>query len=83
MWNYVTIFENAIKGIVGAPYGVATDSCTHALFISLLWEKEHGMTEVGLPKRTYISVPQTCRHLGLKIYKEAHWNPSPQSRFAS
>ena len=68
MWNYVTIFENAIKGIVGAPYGVATDSCTHALFISLLWEKEHGMTEVGLPKRTYISVPQTCRHLGLKIY---------------
>jgi len=77
MWNYVTIFENAIKGIVGAPYAIATDCCTHAIFISLLWEKEHGLTEVGLPKRTYISIPQTCRHLGLKIYWHDHpWKGS-------
>ena len=74
MWNYVTIFENAIKGIVGAPYGVATDCCTHAIFISLLWEKEHGLEEVGLPTKTYISVPQTCRHLGFKIrYYDKSW----------
>ena len=77
MWNYVTIFENAVAGIVGAPYAIATDSCTHAIFISLLWEKEHGLTEVSLPKRTYISVPQTCRHLGLTIYWHDHpWKGS-------
>ena len=77
MWNYVTLFENAIKDIVGAPYGIATDSCTHAIFISLLWEKEHGLSEVDLPTRTYISVPQTCRHLDLKInWKNKTWNGS-------
>ena len=77
MWNYVTLFENAIKDIVGAPYGMATDSCTHAIFISLLWEKEHGLSEVNLPTRTYISVPQTCRHLDLKInWKNMTWNGS-------
>ena len=77
MWNYVTIFENAVAGIVGAPNAIATDSCTHAIFISLLWEKEHGLTEVSLPKRTYISVPQTCRHLGLTIYWHDHpWKGS-------
>ena len=77
MWNYVTLFENAIKDIVGAPYGIATDSCTHAIFISLLWEKEHGLSEVNLPTRTYISVPQTCRHLDLKInWKNMTWNGS-------
>ena len=77
MWDYVTKFENQVKDIVGAPYGIATDSCTHALFISLLWEKEHGLCEVGLPKRTYISVPQTCRHLGLKInWHDSSWQGS-------
>jgi len=77
MWNYVTIFENAICRIVGAPYGVATDSCTHAIFISLLWEKENGLTEVGLPTRTYLSIPQVCRHLGLKIfYYDDPWEGS-------
>ena len=73
MWNYVTKFENTIKEIVGAPYGVAIDSCTHAIFISLLWQKEHGITEVGLPKRTYISVPNMCKHLDLKI----NWHDEP------
>ena len=69
MWNHVTTFENTIKEIVGAPYGIATDCCTHAIFISLLWQKEqHGLKKVGLPSQTYISVPQACRHLGLKIY---------------
>ena len=77
MWNYVTLFENAVKGIVGAPYAIATDSCTHAIFISLLWEKEHGLTEVVLPKRTYISIPQTCRHLGLNLnYHDDSWEGS-------
>jgi len=77
MWNYVTTFEDKVKRIVGAPYGIATDCCTHAIFISLLWEKENGLEKVSLPTRTYISIPQACRHLGLKIsYYENPWKGS-------
>ena len=77
MWDKVEKFEDSVAKVIGAPFGVATDSCTHALFISLLWEKEHGMDEAGIPKHTYISVPQTCRHLGLKIhYYDEHWKGS-------
>ena len=68
MWKHVDLFEREVAKIIGAPYGIATDCCTHAIFISLLWQKEHGLKKVGLPIQTYISIPQTCRHLGLKIY---------------
>ena len=50
MWKHVDLFEREVARIIGAPYGIATDCCTHAIFISLLWEKEHGLTEIGLPK---------------------------------
>ena len=77
MWKHVDLFEREVARIIGAPYGIATDCCTHAIFISLLWEKEHGLTEIGLPKRTYISVPQACRHLNLKIhYHNTPWKGS-------
>ena len=33
--NFIQEFENTIKEIVGAPYGIATDCCTHAIEVSL------------------------------------------------
>lgn len=75
MWKYVEEFEQKVADYAGAKYGVSTDSCTHAIFISLLWEKEkYYLSKVTLPKQTYISVPQTIRHLNLDIeYDDIQW----------
>jgi dTDP-4-amino-4,6-dideoxygalactose transaminase len=71
MFEYVTEFENQIAEFFGAPYAVATDSCTHALELCLRHTQEDNIT---LPKRTYVSVPMTCMKLGLNWYwTEEEW----------
>lgn len=72
MFEYVTEFEGQIADFFGAPYAVATDSCTHALELCLRYTKEDNIT---VPKRTYISVPMTCMKLGLNWYwREEDWS---------
>jgi len=62
MFEYVTEFESQIAEFFGAPYAVATDSCTHALELCL---RHTGENHILIPTRTYISVPMTCMKLGL------------------
>lgn len=67
-------FERRLASYAGAPFAVAVDSCTNALFLSFLLDKERGATEASLPKRTYVGVAQAARNAGLKIrWREEHW----------
>ena len=62
--NKVAEFEKLIANFYGAPYAVATDSCTHA--IELCLRIENIEYPVNCPTRTYISVPMTFMKLGLE-----------------
>ncbi|NDB28737.1 hypothetical protein EB151_04205 [archaeon] len=71
MFEYVTEFESKIAEFFGAPYAVATDSCTHALELCLRHTQED---YISIPKRTYVSVPMTCMKLKLDwSWREEEW----------
>lgn len=72
MFHLVRQFEREIARFYGAPYGIATDSCTHAIELCLRYG---GFNNVTIPTHTYISVPMTCNKLGLDWeWKEEKWN---------
>jgi dTDP-4-amino-4,6-dideoxygalactose transaminase len=58
----VTQFENAIAKYFGAPYAVATDSCTHAIELCLRLLKPKDLV---IPAHTYLSVPMTAMKLNI------------------
>ena len=58
----ITQFENAIAEYFGAPYAVATDSCTHAIELCLHLLKP---SELVIPVHTYLSIPMTAMKLGV------------------
>jgi dTDP-4-amino-4,6-dideoxygalactose transaminase len=64
-------FERAICDYTGAPYAIALDNMSNALFLSLYYEKnikkslEEGV--VDCPSRTYPSVPCEIIHAGAKV----------------
>jgi dTDP-4-amino-4,6-dideoxygalactose transaminase len=59
-------FEKAIADYTGAPYVVALDNMSNALFLSLYYEKVSGQ-EIEIPSRTYPSVPCEIIHAGGKV----------------
>lgn len=63
-FEIVREFEEAVAKYTGAPYAVAVDSCTNALFLAC---KYHKVTEVTIPARTYVSVPNSIIHAGGKV----------------
>jgi dTDP-4-amino-4,6-dideoxygalactose transaminase len=56
-------FEKAIADYTGAPYVVALDSCSNAMFLSLMYEGIKGKV-IAIPSRTYMSVPCEIIHAG-------------------
>lgn len=69
-------FEKAIGEYTGAPYVVAVTSCTMALLLACAY---HKVKEVKIPKRTYVSVPQSIIHAGGKVrFEEFRWLGSYQ-----
>jgi dTDP-4-amino-4,6-dideoxygalactose transaminase len=56
-------FEKALCDYTCAPYAVAVDNCSNALFLSLLYEGVKGKV-VKIPARTYPSVPCSIIHAG-------------------
>lgn len=71
-FKIVDMFEEHMADYVGAPYAVAVDSCTSALFLSC---KYLGVGEVIIPAKTYLSVPQSVIHAGGKVkFREQDWN---------
>lgn len=62
MFNIVSNFENKIAEFYNSPYAVATDCCTHAIELSLIYTNAK---VASCPKYTYLSVPMTFIKLGL------------------
>ena len=60
------MFEEAICEYTGSPYCVALDSCTNAIFLSLLSEGIKG-EEISCPERTYMGVVCSIIQAGGKV----------------
>jgi len=59
-------FEKALCDYTGAPYAIALDNQSNALFLALKYEKVEGM-KISIPSRTYPSVPCEIIHAGAKV----------------
>lgn len=64
----VTKFEDAVAEYTGAPYAIATDCCSNAIFLSAMYFKQvNGNLDVLIPRNTYVSVPMQFKHAGFNI----------------
>lgn len=69
------MFEDALCEYTGAAAAVAVDSCSNALFLSLLYcNVEGGCDTVEIPRHTYVGVPQAALNAGMEIlWHDNHW----------
>lgn len=73
-YKAVSDFEQKLSNLTGAPFVVTTDSCTHALELCIRLNKRHVMNPIGLPAKTYISVPMMLHKIGLQYeYTDYQW----------
>jgi dTDP-4-amino-4,6-dideoxygalactose transaminase len=63
MFKIVEDFENKVADFFGSPYAVATDCCTHAVELSLRYQK---VSKAICPSNTYISIPFTLEKLNIE-----------------
>lgn len=69
-------FERAVADYAGAPYGIATDCCSHAIFICAQHHKlRKGLPDsVTIPRNTYVSVPMQLMHAGYNVeFSDLEW----------
>ena len=68
-YDVTNSFEKLVAEWCGAKYGVAVESGTAAIFLSLQYRKMQlrGIKEVTIPCRTYPSVPCSIIHAGGKV----------------
>jgi dTDP-4-amino-4,6-dideoxygalactose transaminase len=70
-YKIVRMFEEEVAEYTGAPYAVAVDSGSNALFLCCKYLQ---VAEVTIPKRTYISVPQSIIHAGgTVVFEDLEW----------
>lgn len=70
-YKIVKMFEEEVAEYTGAPYAVSVDSCTNALFLCL---KYLNAEEVIIPRKTYLSVPQSVLHAGANLkFSNENW----------
>lgn len=63
-------FESALSKYTGAPYVIALDNQSNALFLALYYEhmiQKNTSEYITIPARTYPSVPCEIIHAGLKV----------------
>lgn len=71
-YRIVQMFEEEVAQYTSAPYAVSIDSCTNALFLCC---KYLGVIEAILPKKTYLSVPQSVIHAGGEVvFEDREWS---------
>ena len=72
-FQIVKWFEEEIAHYTGAPYAIATNSCTNAIFLACKHLNVDGRT-VTIPKRTYLSIPQSiCQAGGILQFEDLDW----------
>jgi len=70
VYDITNEFEKRLADYTGAPYVVAVDNQSNALFLSLYYEhvvKNNTTDTITIPSRTYPSVPCEIIHAGLKV----------------
>jgi dTDP-4-amino-4,6-dideoxygalactose transaminase len=73
-------FEKRVAAYTGAPYAVAVDCCTNAIFLSLTYlGVKH--QEIMIPSRTYMSVPCTIIQTGNYVVFDKSQNPSLKGEY--
>ena len=82
-FQVVKDFESEVGKYTGAPYVVAVNSCTNALFLALKWHKDKTWygdemdwepRKVCIPKRTYVSVPMQIKLAGFELsFEDLEW----------
>lgn len=88
-YDVVRQFEAALCEYTGARYAVTTTSCTMTLLLACAWQRERSLGRFGLgsmswesveiPKRTYVSVPQSIIRAGWKVsFRDEHWRGAYQ-----
>ena len=66
-------FEKALSRYTGAPYVVALDNCSNAIFLALKYLDVEGQT-IMVPSRTYPSVPCEIIHAGGRVkFSDKHF----------
>ena len=76
-FEVVKTFEKKVAKYTGAPFVVAVNSCTNALFLCLMWHKftRRLPDVIEIPKRTYVSIPMQIIISGAKIrFRDENWN---------
>lgn len=72
-YDIVRMFEQAVADYTNAPYAISLDSCTNALFLACMYE-DIADKDVILPKRTYLSVPQSVMRAGGNVvFSDVEW----------
>jgi len=77
-YEVVNSFEKLVAEWCGAKFGVAVESGTAAIFLSLQYRKvmqrNGGLKEVTIPCRTYPSVPCSVIHAGGRVkFEDKEW----------
>jgi dTDP-4-amino-4,6-dideoxygalactose transaminase len=75
-YTIVSNFEEALAEYSGSNYAVCVESCTSALFLSLMYQK-HKFGDLGyveIPSRTYPGVACSIIHAGGKVlFNDVDW----------
>lgn len=68
-YTVVEQFEEELAAYCDAPYAVAVDSCTNAVFLCLMWHKDQvwvdwddDVRDLTIPSKTYLSIPMSMIH---------------------
>jgi len=72
-YKIVQMLEETIADYTGAPYAISLNSCTNAIFLACRWVDVRGK-EVVIPKRTYLSPPQSILQAGGDlVFEDIQW----------
>lgn len=68
-------FEKDLAEYVGSKYCITFNSCTSAIYLALLWEKEQGLEKVSIPDMTVPLVANAVMWSGLQfdLYDNTSW----------
>ena len=73
-FEIVERFEEAVAEYTAAPYAIACDSCTDAIFLCCKHCEVQGST-ITIPSKTYISPPQSILQAGAKLkFEDIKWS---------
>tara|TARA_B100000700_G_scaffold326689_1_gene438986 strand:+ start:262 stop:966 length:705 start_codon:yes stop_codon:yes gene_type:complete len=71
--DIIETFEQKMADYAGCKYGIAVDSCSSGIFLSLKYCEASGT--VTIPSRTYVSVPMQVKHAGCELeFENVKWS---------